>query len=91
MFGLAANNRKVIAKHIKNLYFVNDTIHNSNESPNTNVYDHIHTIKFTQFEKWINIKFICCRNKNRYKNKTLIIGEEKLKNESSIITIIQTI
>ena len=65
MFGLAANNRKVIAKHIKNLYFVNDTIHNSNESPNTNVYDRIHTIKFTQFEKWINIKFICCRNKNR--------------------------
>ena len=91
MLGLATNNRKVIAKHIRNLYFVNDTIHNSNEPQNTNVYDRICSIKFIQFEKWTNIKFICCRSKNRLKNKTLIIGEEKLKNESSVIRILQTI
>ena len=86
MLGFAINDRKVIAKHIRNLYFVNDTIHSSIEPSNPNLYDRISSIKFTKREKWL-----CCLKNYRLKNKKWIIGEEKLKNESSLITIMQTI
>ena len=89
------NERNMIFKQIRNMYFVKDDNNQRSQSDynfEEIFYQKLRVVNFGKYAQFTNLRLICCRRKNNKKcnkiEKTLNVGETKLQDESNIFSIL---